>query len=72
MYLLTASKSTSGDIYAGQSNDIHRRLTEHLEAGSTCINRNALYFSYEVIRGGEHARRRREKELIDQYDPLCN
>lgn len=60
-------------VYAGQANNLDRRLKEHFRGisdQSTCIhNRNAKYFRYEVIAGD---RDDREEELINQYKPVCN
>lgn len=60
-------------IYIGQSKDIRERLLEHLNGDNECINRNwPTHFVGELVEGGVKARRKRERELIDEYGPICN
>jgi len=71
----------SGDkyyvFYVGQSNDLERRLLEHLSSNEpdACIKRNLrdydCYFRFiEVSSASE--RDRIEKEQIKKYSPSCN
>jgi excinuclease UvrABC nuclease subunit len=68
--------NSSGDVvYIGSSNDIQRRLKEHLgENTTTCIKQNAK--SYRIEYTSSYVSR--ERELIDQFIaaygrlPRCN
>ena len=65
--LYTASKW----VYVGESNDIQRRLLEHLAETGTCIKREAPgWFVYELV--SSDARVRRQNELIRELRPVCN
>lgn len=61
-------------IYAGQSDNIYRRLNQHLDGDdriARCIRRHgAQHFRYEEVSYFE--RDRREREVIDYYNPECN
>ena len=60
-------------IYVGQSEDIQDRLLQHFNDKSHCIWEFGPYvFHFEKVLGGEDARRKREDELIAEYDPFCN
>ncbi len=60
-------------IYVGQSEDIQGRLLQHFNDKSHCIWEYGPYaFHFEKVLGGEDARRKREDELIAEYDPPCN
>jgi len=60
-------------IYIGRSDNIRRRLSEHLNTSDTCIKSTA-YFTYEVTARSVQ----REQELIEEYRrlhgryPRCN
>lgn len=60
-------------IYIGRSDNLRRRLTEHLNTTDTCI-KSAAYFTYEVTWRSTQ----REQELLEQYKrlhgryPRCN
>lgn len=58
-------------VYIGQSQDVRRTLLEHLKGDNACINWNSpTEYLYEAV--SDDGRVRREKELIDEYDPSCN
>ena len=60
-------------IYIGRSNNLRRRLSEHLNSDDHCL-RNARYFRYEQTWRSEE----RERELLNEYRrihgrlPRCN
>lgn len=62
-------------IYVGQSGDMQARLLQHLNGTShksECIDSyGPTRCGYESISSGEQ-RDRREQELIDKYNPVCN
>ncbi|MBU0667778.1 GIY-YIG nuclease family protein [Patescibacteria group bacterium] len=58
-------------IYIGGSDELQRRLTEHLpenEAQNLCIKRSAAQFQYLVSTNWQQEERR----LIETYQPSCN
>jgi hypothetical protein len=58
-------------IYIGESNDIRRRLTEHLNESGTCIKRQMpTGFSYELWPEGQRVTR--QNQLIAELNPSCN
>lgn len=58
-------------IYFGESNDIQRRLTEHLNETGTCIKRQMpTAFSYELW--PEAQRVARQNQLIAEFRTPCN
>lgn len=58
-------------VYIGESNDIQRRLLEHLKESGTCLaNYRGLYFSYELAPTG--SRVTRQNQLILELRPVCN
>ncbi len=60
-----------GWIYVGESNDIQRRLLEHLAETGTCISGQApTGFIYELVESG--SRVARENTLIRELAPACN
>lgn len=69
VYLLSETDSGGGIIYVGRADDLQERLSEHPDPENSCLQRkNINYFTYEVTDDSE----RRERELIDKYDPNCN
>ncbi len=60
-------------IYIGRSDNLRRRLTEHLNTSDACI-KSASYFTYEVTSRSIS----REQELLAEYKrihgkyPPCN
>ncbi len=61
-----------GYIYFGESNDIARRLTQHLDDLDSCINRlGATFFAFELV-PTEAARVARQTQLIVLYRTPCN
>ncbi len=60
-------------IYVGQSENIHDRLEQHHGDEKHCVWKHSpKWFYYDLVSGGEDARRKREKQRIDEYDPPCN
>jgi predicted GIY-YIG superfamily endonuclease len=58
-------------VYIGESDDIRRRLLEHLDEQGTCIKRYAdLWFSYELYPAAGRAAR--QNALIRELKPVCN
>lgn len=58
-------------IYVGETNDIQRRLLEHLAETSGCIKRHApTGFVYELVESG--SRVARQNALIRELIPACN
>jgi len=61
-----------GYLYFGESNDIQRRLSEHLNDPYDCPNRNgAASFAYELWTT-EELRVARQNLLIAMYPTVCN
>jgi excinuclease UvrABC nuclease subunit len=64
-------------FYVGQSNNLQRRLLEHLSASETdlCIKRHLrdydCFFRFIEISSLDE-RSRVEREQINEYDPDCN
>ena len=64
-------------FYVGQSNDLERRLLEHLSPNEidTCIKRYLLdydcFFRFKEINSASE-RDRVEQEQIKKYNPSCN
>ncbi len=60
-------------IYIGRSNNLKRRLNEHLNTSDPCL-RSVQYFCYEKTWNSEQ----REQELLEEYRrihgrlPKCN
>ena len=60
-------------IYIGRSDDLNRRLNEHLNTTDPCI-KSAAYFTYEVTSRSAQ----RETEMLEEYKrihgryPRCN
>ena len=58
-------------VYFGESNDIQRRLLEHLNEPGTCIKRQgAANFAFEL--SPTILRVQRQNSLIRMYPTLCN
>src|SRR4029077_12055270 len=61
-----------GFIYFGESEDIARRLTQHLDDLDSCINRmGATFFAFELL-PAQGARVARQAQLIRLYRTPCN
>ena len=64
-------------FYVGQSNNLERRLLEHLSSSETdiCIKRHlrdySCFFRFIEI-SSQDERSRIEREQIDKYNPDCN
>ena len=64
--------SPKGYIYFGETNDIARRLTHHLDDLDNCINRmGATFFAYELL-PTEGSRIARQAQLIALFRTSCN
>ena len=66
--------SDSGALYHGQSNDLRRRLGEHLNSDDKCIQR-ATKFCYQTTDDPEGLESRLLKNYRDKHDgesPPCN
>jgi|SRR5581483_1466121 len=58
-------------IYFGESNDIQRRLSEHLADTAHAIHRYSnVHFSFETCSAAEKVNR--QNELIAAFRPPCN
>ena len=65
--------TTAQWVYVGESEDIRRRLTEHLNSDNPCITlAQPTHHIYELVSGGQQARRQREAQLIAELSPTCN
>jgi hypothetical protein len=63
--------NTENWIYLGETDNIQRRLLEHLRESGTCINRaNPTAFIYELQLGVYRVSR--QDALILALQPLCN
>lgn len=61
-----------GYIYFGESNDLQRRLTEHLNDTTHAMHKHgAVSFAFDVV-PGELQRVLRQNELILAHNPVCN
>jgi len=57
-------------VYFGESDNLSRRLHEHLSDASHAMHRYApLHFSFEVLPLGRVAR---QDQLICEFNPACN
>ena len=57
-------------IYIGGSDDLNRRLNEHLPINeeNPCIKENAEYFQYRLMEDWSAE----ENKFIAEYNPKCN
>lgn len=62
---------TEAWIYFGESNDLQRRLLEHLREAGTCIHRQAPT-GFQVEVAAAQQRVVRQNQLIAQFRPACN
>ncbi len=58
-------------LYVGQANDLRRRFGEHLNSDDLRIQRDVFFYDYELQPNGL-LRNKREKELIQLYNPPFN
>jgi len=70
IYLIVNSKLQP--VYAGQTNDLKRRLGEHYDDRKHCMWRYAPTNFYAEAVVGEAERLRREREMIRTLRPVCN
>ena len=65
--------SNTGTLYHGQSNDLKRRLDEHLNSDDSCI-RKATKFVYQITDDPEGLEEQILKNYIEKYGklPPCN
>lgn len=70
VYQLNANSET---LYFGQSNNLRRRLLEHLNSNDQCISRTTK-FAYQETNNPEDLEDRILKKYKDTYGgtPLCN
>jgi hypothetical protein len=62
---------SSAWVYIGESEDIQKRLLEHLNGDNPCINRFApTNFTYELSAAA--MRVARQDQLIAEFHPSCN
>ena len=61
-------------VYIGSTNDMKRRLQEHLSGSDSCIARNASYYrvDYRTDYKAEERRRYDAYERTHRVSPLCN
>ena len=60
-------------VYIGESENMQERLAEHMTDRQHCLWSYAPAEVFaEQVSGGEVARKRREQELITEYNPPCN
>ena len=60
-------------VYVGESDDIQRRLVEHVTTADTYITRQQpTGFMFELVIGDEARRRARLNQLIVALNPVCN
>jgi predicted GIY-YIG superfamily endonuclease len=67
--------NSSGIVYIGSSNDLKRRLKEHLaESASTCIRKNATHYRIEYRSDYQEAEQAYYDAFVRQYGrkPQCN
>jgi hypothetical protein len=59
-------------LYFGETNDVRRRLTEHIDDVNSCIHRaGGVFFAYEIY-PSHGMRLARRNKLIITYLPPCN
>lgn len=59
-------------IYFGETQDIQRRLLEHLDATESCIRENSpAVWGYELVQS-EQTRIRRQRALVLELRPACS
>jgi GIY-YIG catalytic domain len=59
-------------LYFGETNDLRRRLSEHLDDVNGCIQRaGGVFFAYEIY-PSYGTRLARRNKLIATYLPPCN
>lgn len=71
IYLITNGAGSS-PIYAGQTDNLRRRLKEHFaDRKHCCWTYQPLHFFAEAV-STQAERLRREKEMIQNLRPVCN
>ena len=70
IYLIVNAKQQP--IYAGQTNNLRRRLGEHHDDRRHCMWRYAPTYMFAEAVASEQARLRREREMIQNLRPVCN
>ncbi|HEY7190967.1 MAG TPA: GIY-YIG nuclease family protein [Vicinamibacterales bacterium] len=59
-------------LYFGETNDVRRRLTEHIDDVNSCVHRaGGVFFAYEIY-PSYGIRLARRNKLIATYLPPCN
>ena len=60
-------------VYIGETDDLARRIAEHLGTPNHCMHRYSPHAAvYEAVMGGAQVRRDRETTLTAEYKPPCN
>jgi excinuclease UvrABC nuclease subunit len=67
--LVQRSAAGQAWVYIGKADDIRARLLQHFNGDNPCINR---YLPTHYLAMVVDANEAREKELIAEYDPVCN
>ena len=63
---------TAGVIYIGRTDNLKERMADHRSNGKHCMHRHSPTWVVVEVIGDEAIRLRRERQLIDQFDPPCN
>ena len=66
------ANSAHGIIYVGQSENLKRRMQEHVADKAHCMWKHSPSVVFAEVVYGEAGRRRREFQLILEFDPPCN
>lgn len=64
--------SSNSIVYVGQSENLKRRMQEHLADSTHCMWTYSPDRVFAEIVYGEGARRLREAQLIAEFNPPCN
>ena len=61
-------------VYIGETNDLARRMSEHIRSGKLSVGENAGTFEFQVADGRSTSRTRREheREKIVKHHPELN
>ena len=66
------ANSAHGIIYVGQSENLKRRMQEHMADRTHCMWTHSPSVVFAEVVNGEAGRRSRESQLILEFDPPCN
>jgi predicted GIY-YIG superfamily endonuclease len=59
-------------LYIGRTDDLARRLSEHLSDADQCMHQRGAVSAVAEVIATESERMRREAQLIAEYNPPCN